>query len=109
LTTVTPSGGEGSNRWLQVSVVGFRPRDLKHLFETCGLEANRILRTRYGPIAMDRALARGRSRKLTEEELDALEVLAGRKPAEATASAPAPARSPAPRRGRATGNRKPAR
>lgn len=103
LTTVTPSGGEGSNRWLQVSVVGLRPRDLKQLFENCGLEANRILRTRYGPVAMDRALARGRSRKLTEEEMEALEELAGRKPAAAVTPAPAP------RRGRAAGSRKPVR
>lgn len=103
LTTVTPSGGEGSNRWLQVSVIGLRPRDLKQLFENCGLEANRVLRTRYGPIAMDRALARGRSRKLTDEEMQALEELAGRKPAAAAMPAPAP------RRGRAAGSRKPVR
>jgi len=72
ITAVAPAGGEGSNRWLQVHCVGLRPRDLKQLFEQLGLEANRILRTRYGPIAMDRALARGRSRPLTDEELGAL-------------------------------------
>jgi len=69
---VTPSGGEGSNRWLQVEVVGLRPRDLRQVFDECGLEANRILRTRLGPVAMDRALARGRSRVLTDGELKAL-------------------------------------
>jgi 23S rRNA pseudouridine2605 synthase len=69
ITSVTASGGEASNRWLQVEVTGLRPRDLREVFEACGLEANRILRTRYGPIAMDRALARGRSRALTEDEL----------------------------------------
>lgn len=103
LVTVAPAGGEGSNRWMQVSVVGLRPRDLKRLFEDCGLEANRVLRTRYGPIAMDRALARGRSRKLSEAELDALALLAGQKPAAATS--PAPSR----RRARPAGSRKPAR
>jgi len=105
LSAVAPSGGEASNRWLQLTVVGLRPRDLKQLFEDCGLEANRILRTRYGPIAMDRALARGRSRKLTEEELDSLEELAGRKPA-ALATAPA---APPGRARRPAGNRKPVR
>ena len=59
IMSVTATGGEGSNRWLQVEVTGLRPRDLREVFEACGLEANRILRTRYGPIAMDRALARG--------------------------------------------------
>ena len=70
--SVVPAGGEGSNRWLQVTVAGLRPRDLRLAFEALGLEANRILRTRYGPIQMDRALARGRSRALTEGELKSL-------------------------------------
>lgn len=70
--TVVSAGGEGSNRWLQVTVTGLRPRDLRLAFEALGLEANRILRTRYGPIQMDRSLARGRSRPLTEGELKSL-------------------------------------
>lgn len=70
--SVQPAGGEGSNRWLQVTVSGLRPRDLRLAFEALGLEANRILRTRYGPIQMDRALARGRSRPLTDGELKSL-------------------------------------
>jgi 23S rRNA pseudouridine2605 synthase len=81
VTKVTPAGGEASNRWLQVHCAGLRPRDLRQSFERCGLEANRILRTRFGPVGMDRALARGRSRPLTEGELDALSELAGLRPA----------------------------
>jgi 23S rRNA pseudouridine2605 synthase len=77
ITAVTPGGGEGTNRWLQVHAAGLRPRDLRELFEKCGLEANRILRTRFGPIAMERALARGRSRPLTDDELSALRDAAG--------------------------------
>ena len=72
IRSVAATGGEGSNRWLQISVLGVRPRDLREILAACGLEANRILRTRYGPIAMDRALARGRSRALTEGELMSL-------------------------------------
>jgi 23S rRNA pseudouridine2605 synthase len=72
IRSVAATGGEGSNRWLQISVLGVRPRDLREILAACGLEANRILRTRYGPIAMDRALARGRSRALTEGELTSL-------------------------------------
>jgi len=73
---VESAGGEGSNRWVQLTVTGLRPRDLREIFSGCGLEANRILRTRFGPIAMDRALARGRSRALTEGELRSLRELA---------------------------------
>ncbi len=76
ITGATLTGGEGSNRWLQVQCVGLRPRDLKQLFEHCGLEANRVLRTRFGPVAMDRAMARGRSRSLTDDEMKALRELA---------------------------------
>jgi 23S rRNA pseudouridine2605 synthase len=72
IRSITVAGGEGSNRWLQLAVQGLRPRDLREVFAAAGLEGNRILRTRYGPIAMDRALARGRSRALTEAELTAL-------------------------------------
>jgi len=80
VTEVVLAGGEGSNRWLQLCCVGLRPRDLKQMFEHCGIEANRILRTRFGPIAMDRALARGRSRALTDDELNALRKAAGLRP-----------------------------
>lgn len=78
---VAATGGEASNRWLQVTVTGLRPRDLREIFAGCGLEANRILRTRFGPIAMDRVLARGRSRALTEGELRSLRELAEARPA----------------------------
>jgi 23S rRNA pseudouridine2605 synthase len=77
LTGLEAAGGEGSNRWVKVRCIGLRPRDLKALFEGCGFEPNRVLRTRFGPIAMDRALARGRSRALTEGELRALAEAAG--------------------------------
>ncbi len=77
---VTPAGGEGSNRWLQLQVTALRPRELRQILEGCGLAANRILRTRFGPIVMDRVLARGRSRALTDGELGALREAAGLPP-----------------------------
>lgn len=77
LETVEWQGGEGVNRWARVVAVGLRPRDLKRMFERCGLEANRVLRTRFGPVAMDRALSRGRSRRLTDGELAALREAVG--------------------------------
>lgn len=77
LQAIEPAGGEGANRWVRVLTLGLRPRDLKQLFENEGLEVNRALRTRFGPVAMDRGLVRGRSRPLTEEELLALAETAG--------------------------------
>jgi len=81
LTGIVPAGGEGTNRWVTVACTGLRPRDLKGIFERAGFEPNRVMRTKVGPIAMDRALARGRSRAMTEQELNALRELAAVKPA----------------------------
>ena len=74
------TGGEAANRWVRLVTIGLRPRDLKRVFEDCGIEANRIIRTRFGPIGMDRSLARGVSRRLTTGELAALADAAGLKP-----------------------------
>jgi 23S rRNA pseudouridine2605 synthase len=74
------TGGEAANRWVRLVTVGLRPRDLKRVFEDCGIEANRIIRTRFGPIGMDRSLARGVSRHLTPGELATLADAAGLKP-----------------------------
>jgi 23S rRNA pseudouridine2605 synthase len=77
LELIEPTGGEAANRWARAVAVGLRPRDLRRIFERCGLEANRILRTRFGPIALDRRLSRGLSRRLTDGELAALREAAG--------------------------------
>jgi len=57
------------------------------------------MRTHYGPLGMDRALARGRHRELTDEERDALYAafgLGAGAPKQPAAPAPA-ARNPTPR------------
>jgi len=105
------AGGEAANRWARVVTTGLRPRDLKRIFENCGIEANRILRTRFGPISMERSLARGVSRKLTPGELAALADAAGVKLPRPPGSG-RQNRSPGqrgPRSRRPTGSRKPAR
>lgn len=82
LTGILPAGGEGTNRWVTVTCTGLRPRDIKGIFERAGFEPNRVMRTKVGPIAMDRALARGRSRTMTDEELNALREIAAVKSAQ---------------------------
>ena len=62
------AGGEGRNRWFEFDTRGARGRDLRELLLAAGLEVSRILRTRVGPVTMDRALSRGRHRELTAEE-----------------------------------------
>ena len=68
----TPRGGEGSNRWYALTLRGASGRDARRLFEQAGAVVSRVLRTRLGPVALERTLPRGRFRKLTPPEIDAL-------------------------------------
>jgi len=67
-----PGGGEGTNRWYSLSAQGASGRDIRRLFEHAGAIVSRVLRTRLGPIALDRTLARGRFRKLAPDEVERL-------------------------------------
>jgi 23S rRNA pseudouridine2605 synthase len=77
IDTLTPAGGEGANRWYTVVTRGGRARDLHRLFKETGLELSRLMRVRLGPVAMDRSLARERSRSLDPRETAELYALAG--------------------------------
>jgi len=64
-----PTGGEGSNRWYSVETVGANGRELRSLVERQGAQVSRILRTGLGGLTLERTLARGHSRQLTDQEL----------------------------------------
>jgi 23S rRNA pseudouridine2605 synthase len=66
------AGGEGANRWYAIAARGASGKDVRQLFERQGAIVSRVLRTRLGPIALDRALARGHFRELAPEEAQAL-------------------------------------
>jgi len=66
------AGGEAANRWYTLATRGASGRDVRQLFERQGALVSRVLRTRLGPVALARSLARGRFRELTQEELRAL-------------------------------------
>ena len=66
------AGGEGANRWYAISVRGASGKDVRQLFERQGAIVSRVLRTRLGPLALERTLARGHYRELAREELEAL-------------------------------------
>jgi 23S rRNA pseudouridine2605 synthase len=67
-----PSGGEGSNRWYALTARGASGKDIRQLFERQGALVSRILRTNLGPLALDRAMSRGRFRELTATEVQSL-------------------------------------
>ena len=66
------AGGEGANRWYQIAARGASGREVRQLVERQGALVSRVLRTRLGPLALERSLARGRFRELSQEELRAL-------------------------------------
>jgi 23S rRNA pseudouridine2605 synthase len=66
------AGGEGANRWYQLSARGASGREIRQLVERQGALVSRVLRTRLGPLALERSLPRGRFRELTQDELRAL-------------------------------------
>lgn len=94
------AGGEGSNRWYALVTRGASGKAVRQLFERQGATVSRVLRVRFGTLALDPHLPRGRSRALTDTELEALLGGAeGRLEADRSASVPRPAgRSSAARR-----------
>ncbi len=72
IVAVATLGGEGRNRWFEFELRRGHGRDLRTLLMNAGLEVSRILRTRFGPVTMDRAISRGRHRELEPKERDAL-------------------------------------
>lgn len=66
------AGGEGSNRWYALAVRGASGKEVRQLFERAAALVSRVLRTRLGPVTLERTLARGQFRELTAAELTAL-------------------------------------
>ena len=78
-SAVEPAGTSGTNMWFKVASERTLPRGaIRALFDAAGLKLNRAMLVRWGPVVLPRDLARGRSRPLEGEALDALYALAGR-------------------------------
>ncbi len=111
LEALAAAGGEGANRWYTIRGRGFSGNDLRQLLERCGITTSRVLRTRLGTLQLERSLARGRSRPLTEPETTGLlgpQAVAGLAPAEAGHAPSAARESRGPKRVSAAGAARPA-
>ncbi len=94
---VEDGGGdeEGANHWYNVVVKEGRNREVRRLFEAIGVPVSRLIRTRYGRIAMPAAIKRGQVQELEAPEVQALVSSVGMKgkggaPGKAAQQAPRP-------------------
>jgi 23S rRNA pseudouridine2605 synthase len=84
---IAEAGGEGANHWYHVILREGRNREVRRLWEAVGLTVSRLIRVRFGTLALPRNLPRGAWRDATEEEISGLSSAAG---ITATASASKP-------------------
>lgn len=74
--TITGSGS-GENQWVQVTVHEGRNRLVRRLFESQGLQVSRLIRTRFGPLMLDKSVRAGNGRLATRGEIAELRRLVG--------------------------------
>lgn len=67
--SIAAAGGEGRNRWFNVTLKEGRNREVRRLWNAVGIDVSRLIRTAYGPIRLPKGVRRGAHRELKESEI----------------------------------------
>lgn len=70
--SIEDGGGTGRNHWYRVVLKEGRNREVRRMFGALGRTVSRLIRVRYGPIALPSWLKRGQFRELKPAEVAAL-------------------------------------
>lgn len=95
--TVGDAGGEGTNHWYRIVIREGRNRVVRRLFEALGLAVSRLMRVRFGPVALPPRLKRGQYVELAPREVRELLVSLGLSRPPAGSESPGRGRDRAPR------------
>jgi 23S rRNA pseudouridine2605 synthase len=69
---IEEAGGEGANHWVRVVITEGRNREVRRMFDSVGVTVSRLIRIRYGMVALPSNLKRGQSADLAPEEVQEL-------------------------------------
>lgn len=75
--SITDGGGEGANHWYHIVLPEGRNREVRRMFEALGLTVSRLIRTRYGVVAMPSRLKLGMRLDLPPEDVAKLVTAVG--------------------------------
>ena len=91
-TDIVDGGGEGINHWYYVVIMEGRNREVRRLWESQGLQVNRLKRVRYGNVFIPSKVKVGMWTELPEREVDDVYVMAGLTPPEQSPAEAKPGR-----------------
>lgn len=78
--TINFQGGKGLNQWYNVTLTEGRNREVRRLWAAVGMQVSRLIRIRYGDIALPKWLPRGSWAELNLHAINYLRTLVGLKP-----------------------------